>query len=70
MAAAAAAVSQERINLSAVPWLLKFSSSVLAHTWPTLGLANSADSVNNKTIGITNRMISNTIDIVGRIPNW
>ena len=69
MAAATGAVSQERINLSAAPWLLKSSSSVLAHTLPSLGLANSADSVNSKTIDIRNRIISDAIDIVGRIPN-
>ena len=36
------------------PWLLESSSSLLACPLPTPGSANSADSVNNKTTGITN----------------
>ena len=48
-------VSQKRINVSAV-WLLKSPSSLLARTLPTLGSANSADSVNSKTVGVINRI--------------
>ena len=40
--------------------LLKPSCSLLAHVLPTLGSANSADSVNSKTSGITNRMKNST----------
>ena len=41
--------------MSAV-WLLESPSSLLAHTLPTLGSANSADSVKSKTTGVTNRI--------------
>ena len=58
-------ISQERINVSAVLWLLQPSSSLLAHALPTTGSANTVDSVNSKTIGITIRMISNTVDMTG-----
>ena len=40
--------------------LLESSSSISAHALPTLGSTNSTDSVNSKTIGITNR-ISGTV---------
>ena len=49
--------SQERISMSAVP---KASCSNLSSALPTMGSANSADSVSSKTIGIVNRMKSNT----------
>ena len=50
--------------------LLESSSSLLAHALPTLGSANSVDSMNrnSKTTGIMNR-ISDTIDIDNRIPS-
>ena len=41
-------------------WLLKTPSSLLVCTLPTLGSANSVDSMNSKTLGITNRMNNNT----------
>ena len=41
------------------PWLLASSSSLLAWVLPNLGSANSAFSVNCKTIGTVNRMSSN-----------
>ena len=40
--------------------LLESSSSISAHVLPTLGSTNSTDSVNSKTIGVTNR-ISGTV---------
>ena len=40
--------------------LLESPSSLLASALPTLGSANSADSGNSKTTGITNK-ISNTV---------
>ena len=45
--------SQERINVSAFLWLLESSFSPLACVLPTLG---SMNSVNSKTIDITNRI--------------
>ena len=42
-------------------WLLASSSSLLAHALPTLGSANSVDTVNSKTIGAMNRMKSDTV---------
>ena len=36
-------------------------SNLSASTLPTLGSANSVDSVNNEIIGIVNRMKSNTV---------
>ena len=45
-------------------WLLASSSSLLAHAFPTL---DSANSVNSKTTGITNKA-SDTTGLVGRIP--
>ena len=48
--------SQERIKVSSVPMA---PSNLSASTLPTLGSANSVDSVNSKKIGIRNR-ISNT----------
>ena len=44
-------------------WLLESPSSLLAHALPTLG---SANSVNSRTVGVTNK-ISDTIGVVGRI---
>ena len=41
--------------------LLEFPSSLLAHALPTLGSANSEDSVNSKTTGVRNRMKSNKL---------
>ena len=52
-------VSQERINVSAIPAASRVSS-LLAHALPTLGSANSADSVNSEANGVTNMMIRNT----------
>ena len=49
--------SQERIKVSSVPMA---PSNLSASTLPTLGSANSVDSMNSKTIGITNRMNNNT----------
>ena len=46
-------------------WLLASSSSPLHHALPTLGSANSANSVNNKTTGPMNRMKSNIWTYVG-----
>ena len=57
---------QERINVSAVPRLLKSSSRVLARTVPTLGSANSADSVNSETTGAVSR-ISDTVCMLIRV---
>ena len=51
--------NQERIKVSAVPTLLKSPSSLLARALPTLGSANSANSVNSETISVTDRMKSN-----------
>ena len=50
--------SQERIKLSSIPMA---PSNLSASTLPTLGSANSVDSVNNEIIGIVNRMKSNTV---------
>ena len=50
--------SQEKIKASAVPMA---PSSLSASSLPTLGSANYADSVNGETIGITNKMKSNTL---------
>ena len=36
-------------------WLLVPASSLLAHTLPTLGAGNSADSVNSRTVGAVSR---------------
>ena len=57
MAAAMVAVSarRESICLQCL-WLLKSSSSLLAHDLPILGSANSVNSVNSETTGITNRI--------------
>ena len=37
---------------------VKFSSNLLACALPTTGSVNSVDSVNSKTMGITNRIIN------------
>ena len=52
-------VSQERIDVSAIPAASRVSS-LLAHALPTLGSANSADSVTSEANGVTNMMIHNT----------
>ena len=49
--------------------LLESPSSLLTRTLPTLGSAIHADSMNSETFVIRNRMTSDTIDIVGRIPS-
>ena len=49
-------------------WLLASSSSLLVCALPTLGSVNSENSVNSKTIGVTNRA-SDTAGLVGRIPS-
>ena len=48
--------SQERRNTSAVPMAPRVSFSFSAHTLPTLGSTNSADSVKSKTIGTVSRI--------------
>ena len=40
---------------------LESSSSLLAHALPTLGSAHSADSMNSRAIGVTNRISSTTV---------
>ena len=52
--------SQERINLSAIPSTPPVFFQPLISRLATLGWANSVDSVNNKTVGIMNR-ISNIV---------
>ena len=47
--------SQERRNTSAVP-TPRVSFSFSAHTLPTLGSTNSADSVKSKTVGTVSRI--------------
>ena len=37
-------------------WLLKSSSSLLACALPTVGSANSVDSVSSETAGVMNRI--------------
>ena len=48
--------------MSAIPRFLESSSSLLGHALSILGSANSVNSVNSKTIGVTNK-ISNTAGI-------
>ena len=52
--------SQKRINTSAIPAVLTSSFILQARTLPTLGSANSADSVSSKTSGTVNSMKSST----------
>ena len=49
--------------------LLQSSSSLLAGALPPLVSVDSADSVNSKITGTVNRMKSNTIGMVCRIPS-
>ena len=61
-------LSQEVINVSAIPMAPCIFFQLLTWALPTLGSANSANSMSSKTIGIMNR-ISSTNDVVNRIPN-
>ena len=55
MSVATASASREGTSLQSLQ-LLAFFSSLVAHTLPTLGSANSAYSVNNKTVGDIQRI--------------
>ena len=53
-------VSQERINVCAVPTAPRVSFQPLGCALPTLGSGNSVDNVNSETFGVMNRISKTT----------